>query len=317
MSPYETLGVSATAKQDEIKSAYRNLAKKYHPDLNPGNKEAEKKFKQINTAYEQVGTPEARAKYDRGESESESQEGFKRGRQGPFYHQTQESGGRYSAPFGGMDQDFFESIFGRMGGAGGGRSGDMPGEDVVYQMDVSFEDAARGAEREITLPNGKRLRVRIPAGVESGTRLRFAGQGESGAGKGQSGDAYVQLQVKSSPLFRRVGKDIELELPISVSEAILGTEVKVPSLEGSLLLKVPPGVSSGQRLRVSGMGVPDLKDGKKGDQYVILKIVLPQAFDPEFKREVEAWSRRQPFDPRANLGANWGANSEGRKGGGS
>jgi DnaJ-class molecular chaperone len=277
-SPYEILGISSSASQDDIKNAYRKLAKTYHPDLNPGKKEAEVRFKEISGAYELIGTPEQRSRYDRGELE----EAQTRERPGPFYHQTQREGGRYSQSFGGtgeMDEDFLNSIFGRMGGS-------RPLEDPLYRMEVDFKDAVLGAEREIGLPSGKKLRVKIPAGVESGTKLRFAGH------------ANVELVVKPSPLFRRNGSDIEVDLPISIAEAVLGGEVKTPTIDGTILLKVPPLVSSGLRLRIPGKGVPALKGGKRGDQFVVLKIVTPSTIDPEFKKAVEAWKARQPFDPR-------------------
>ena len=177
-NPYEVLGVSAKATQDEIKSAYRNLAKKFHPDLNPGNKSAETRFKEISAAYESVGTPENRAKFDRGESEAAQAQ---QPRSGPYYHETQAGGGRYSRGFGGvdgMDDDLFRSIFekmGRPGGSGFHSTSDRRGEDVHYQMDVSFRDATLGGEREIALPSGKKVRVKIPAGVHSGVELQVRG----------------------------------------------------------------------------------------------------------------------------------------------
>lgn len=300
--PYEVLGVASSASQDEIKNAYRNLAKKFHPDLNPGNKDAEKKFKEINEAYESVGTPESRAKFDRGDFDAaQARPEAERGRsgQGPYYHKTQQDGGRYSQTFGGMDDDLLQSIFGRMGNRGGeghGFSGDIPGQDILYRMDVDFKDAVLGAEREITLPSGKRLRVKIPTGVDSGAKLRFAGLGASGTGKAPPGDVYVELNVKPSALFKREGQNIEIELPISFGEAILGTEVKVPTIDGSVLLKIPAGVSSGARLRIAGKGVAVA--GKRGDQYVAIKILIPPAVDSELKQAVDAWSKRETFDPR-------------------
>ena len=304
------LGVAASASQDEIKNAYRNLAKKLHPDLNPGNKDAEKRFKEINGAYELVGTPESRAKFDRGEfDEDQGSSGAGRGRpaQGPFYHETQRDGGRYSQNFGGMDDDLLRSIFGRMGGGGGGPefSGDAPGQDTLYRMDVDFKDAILGAEREITLPTGKRLRVKIPGGVDSGSKLRFAGLGSAGSGKSSPGDAYVELNVKPSNLFKREGQNLEVELPISFGEAILGAEVKTPTIDGSVLLKIPPGVSSGSRLRITGKGVP--AGAKRGDQFVVIKVLVPSGVDDDFKQAVESWSKRQTSDPRANwIGAREG-----------
>ena len=227
-SPYETLGVASSASQDEIKNAYRKLAKRFHPDLNPGSKEAEKHFKEINSAYEMIGTPEQKAKYDRGEfneamSEGGPGPGYGGRRKGPFYRETQQGGGRYTYSFGGggggVDDDILSSIFGKMGGARGGFEGsvDIPGQDETYEMRIDFREAILGAEREITLPSGKRLRVKIPAGVEDGAKLRFAGQGGPGKGRGSPGDVYLQLRVQPSETFKRSGSDLETELPISLA----------------------------------------------------------------------------------------------------
>ena len=303
-NPYEILGVAKTASQDDIRNAYRNLAKKLHPDLNPGNKEAESKFKEVNAAYELVGTAESRTKFDQGEFAEDyahREQPRTRGGRNPFYHETQTQGGRYSQSFSGIDDDILQSIFGQMGGQMGGQNfGDQPGQDVLYQMKVDFKDAVLGAEQEISLPSGKRLRVKIPAGVDSGAKLRFAGQGAPGTGKAKAGDVYVELQVGSSPIFKRHDKDLELELPISLSEAVLGGEVKVPTIEGNVLLKIPPGVSSGTRMRIAGMGVPGA--GKRGDEFVVLKIIVPPAIDEDFKVAVESWSKRQTFNPRTKWG---------------
>jgi DnaJ-class molecular chaperone len=300
--PYEILGVSSTASQEEIKNAYRKLAKQFHPDLNPGNKAAEKRFKEISAAYELVGTPESRAKFDRGEYDEEVRarpgEGRAGAERGPFYHQTQAGGGRYSFSFGGIDEDILQSIFGRMGRGGEGFAADQPGEDELYRMEIEFRDAVLGGEKEITLPSGRRIRVKIPAGVDTGARLRFAGIGSPGRGKGPPGDVYVELDVRPSHLFRRLGHDLELDLPISVSEALLGGEVRVPTVDGAILLKIPPAVSSGTRLRMAGKGVPQ-PGGRRGDQYAVLKIMVPPEIDADFKQAVEAWSKRQHFDPRA------------------
>jgi DnaJ-class molecular chaperone len=303
MSPYQLLGVASTASQDEIKTAYRNLAKKLHPDLNPGNKDSEKRFKEIAGAYERVGTPEMRAKFDKGELDAANENAeASRGRQGqrPFYHQTQRDGGRYTQNFEGMDDDLLRSVFGRMGGKGGegfGFSGDIPGQDSLYRMEVDFKDTILGAEREITLPSGKRLQVKIPAGVESGAKLRFAGLGSAGSGRAPAGDAFVELSVRPSALFKRIGRNLEMELPISFAEAVLGAEVKTPTIDGTVLLKIPPGVSSGARLRIAGKGVSS--SGMRGDQFVLIKIVVPPDIDADLKQAVESWSKRQVFDPRA------------------
>jgi DnaJ-class molecular chaperone len=308
-SPYETLGVKADASLNDIKGAYRKLAKKFHPDLNPGNKEAEAKFKDINKAYEKIGTAEEKAKFDRGETEDAYGNAQS---ERPYYQRTQNAGpgfqgGRYSQGFGGggVDEDLFESL---LGGRGGRRTrGPQPGEDQLYQMEVSFKDSILGGEREISLPNGKRLRVKIPAGIESGKKLRFSAQGGPGEPGAPAGDLYIEIRVKESSAFKRNGNNVEIEIPISISEALLGGEIKVPTLDGAVLLKIPPHVSSGQKMRVGGKGVAAPKAGEKsGDQMVILKIVSSgatseNAMDEEFKAAVEAWSKRHPTQPRESL----------------
>lgn len=301
-TPYEILGVAKSASQDEIKDAYRKLAKKFHPDLNPGNKEAEKRFKDINGAYELVGTPESRAKYDRGETDEAAGQ-YGRTRQGPFYRDTQQQGGRYSYSAEGFDEDFFSSIFGGAMGGAGARRGNvrMAGQDELYQMEIDFKEAVLGGEREITLPSGKRLRVKIPAGIESGNKLRFSGQGGAGIGGGPAGDAYVEVHVRPSPLFKRVGSDLELELPISFAEAVLGAEIKAPTIDGAVMLKIPPNVNTGGKLRIAGKGVPSASGAKRGDQIVVLKVVMPPEVDAELRRSIEEWSKRHAFNPREKL----------------
>jgi DnaJ-class molecular chaperone len=297
-NPYDTLGVKANASQDEIKNAYRSLAKKLHPDLNPGNKTAEKKFKEVNAAYEAVGTADERAKYDRGESEAQAQAeaqaranarygqgGTRGGRtQGnPFYYETQggegAGTGRYSQFFNGMDDDVFGQAMNR---------------DETYQMSIDLKDAVLGTEKEITLPSGTKLRVKIPAGIDTGKKLRFSGMGTASA------DVYIEIKVIPSPVFTRDGNHLEIEIPISAAESIMGAEIKVPTLDGFVSMKVPPSVSSGQKLRIAGKGVPG-----KGDQLVKIKIVNPDPksalFDEELKNAISEWSKRHPFNPRPNL----------------
>jgi DnaJ-class molecular chaperone len=308
-TPYQILGVAANASQDEIRNAYRKLAKRHHPDLNPGNHEAEKHFKDISAAYERVGTSEDRRKFDRGEVDARADAERARGagpqsERGPFYHQTQQGGGRYASSFEGFDDDFLSSIFGSGGAGGQARRRANPASpaslDQHYAMEIALKDSILGAEREITLPGGKRLRVKIPAGVESGAKLRFAGQGLPGE-SGQVGDAYVEIDVKPSSFFKRSGRDLEIEWPISLPEAVLGAEIRTPTIDGAILLKIPPGVSSGQKIRVPGKGVPSSEGRPRGDQYVVLKVVMPAAVDSEFRHAVGQWSRREPFNPRAEL----------------
>lgn len=299
--PYQTLGVAKDVTSDEIKSAYRTLAKKYHPDLNPGNSQAERKFKGVSAAYERIGTPENRAKHDRGGfDETASTEGPGRG-SGPRYHQTQAGGGRYASSFGGsnFDEDLFRSIFGEEAAPRGGRAGPRPGADQVYRMDLELREASLGAERQITLPGGRRLAVRIPPGVVEGTRLRFSGQGDPGVNGGPPGDAYVQFHIRDDSRFRRRGDDLELALSISLAEAVAGGEVAVSTLEGSVLLKVPRRSNTDDRLRLGGKGVFNRSTGKRGDLLVTLKVKLPPEMDPALAEVLTGWQAQHPYDPRA------------------
>lgn len=298
MDPYEALGLTKSASQEEIKKSFRKLAKKYHPDLNPGNKEAEKKFKQVSHAFDLVGTPESRAKFDRGETDEQQQKQYEEfmKKKKPSYYETQHDGGRYSYSFGDDlgGADFFENLF----GGGGRRAGsmDFPGEDVIYKMDVEFREAALGGEKVITLPDGKKLQVKIPAGIDSGKKLRFKNMGKPGIGNGPAGDAFIEINVKPLPGFGRAGDDIESELPVSFLDAITGAEVEVPTLDGSVMMKIPPGVSTGSKLRIKGKGAGP--EGKRGNQIVVLKIVMPKTVDPALKAAAENLKNQFNYDPR-------------------
>jgi DnaJ-class molecular chaperone len=289
-NPYQILGVSKTADQAEIKKSYRKLAKRYHPDLNPGNKNAEKKFKEVSHAFDQIGTEEARAKFDRGE---EFEETYQSKGKSSFYD-SQHQGGRYSYSFGediGGD-DFFGNLF------GGARHRDInfPGEDIHYRMEIEFKEAALGSERVITLADGKNLRVKIPAGIESGKKLRFKGKGNSGIGQGAAGDAYVEIEVKPLQGFERKGKDIITELPISFLDAITGGEIEVPTIDGNIMMKIPPGVSTGTKLRIKGRGAGT--SDNRGHQIVILKIVMPKNIDPALKEAALNLKDQFNYNPR-------------------
>jgi DnaJ-class molecular chaperone len=309
--PYQILGVSKSATQDEIKNAYRGLAKKLHPDLNPGNKIAETKFKEVASAYEQVGTAEARTKFDRGETPEQQNEQARRayeeartgqGRDEPFYYNTQQGGGRYSSAFG-QDmggEEFFENLF-RSAGRSRGRKAepaeeDIRGEDQLYQMEIDFKDSVLGAEREITLPQGKKLKVKIPAGVVSGMKLRFKNQGGAGHKNGSAGDAYVEIKVRPSTDFKRVENDLETEISVSFIEALIGAEIQVPTIDGTVMLKVPPGVTTGSRLRVRGKGV--VSGSTRGDQIVVLKVMTPKTVDPDLQAAIRDWNGKFSYNPR-------------------
>ncbi len=299
-SPYQILGVKETATQDEIKKAYRALAKKHHPDLNPGNKQNEIKFKEIAHAYDLIGTPDARAKFDRGETdESHAGQGTqdKRKQWSSFYDSQQNSRSHsrsFADTFG--DEDFFENLF--RGGKGGfRRERNMENEDTHYQMEVSFKDSIIGAEKVITLANGKSLKIKIPKGVTSGTKLRFKGQGQSDLENIPPGDAYVQIIVLPLEGYERNGLDIETELPISFIEALVGTEIEVHTMYGPVMLKIPPGVSTGSKLRIKGKGV-ETNEGI-GNHIVKLKIVTPKEVTPELQKAIKSWQGKFDYNPRA------------------
>lgn len=303
--PYQILGVSKNATDEEIKKAYRRLAKANHPDLHPGDKSKEEKFKEIGAAYELIRNKEARDTYEKSKNQEKAWESAwqnARSQSGPFYYETQgfneeEGGGRYSYSFGGMDDDLFDSLFGRARRPAGGAG--FPGQDHHYKMEVSLRDAVTGAEKEIDLPTGKRLKVKIPAGISDGTKLRFKGQGGPGRGRGAvPGDAYVEITIRPSETFRKVDNNLELDLPVSLNEAVNGAKIEVPTVEGAVMLTIKPGVTTGTRLRIPGKGYP-LKGGGRGDQIVIIKIVLPEKIDHDLKALIDQWSAKHPYNPRA------------------
>jgi len=297
-NPYVILGVKENATQEQIKKAYRGLAKKHHPDLNPGNKQNEAKFKEISHAYDQIGTPEARAKFDRGETDENA---FNQGRQNKewsSYYNTQQNSGRYSQSFADSfgDEDLFEQIFGRSRSGKGSRTRPHVNEDIHYQMNITFRESILGAEKVITLANGKNLSIKIPAGIENGKKLRFKGQGNQDYTDAPAGDAYIQINVQEEKGWTRKGDDIEMELPVSFFEAVLGAEVSVPTLHGQVMLKIPSGVSTGTKMRIKGKGV--LTEGRQGNQIVHLKVMAPKNPDHELMEELRKLQSRFSYNPR-------------------
>lgn len=303
--PYDVLGVQRSADEAAIRAAYRKLAKKHHPDLNPGKPEAAEKFKEISVAYELLSDTDKRGKFDRGEIDAAGNEIHP---ERHFYREYRDSPGweRYQSSSGGFTQDdvdsFFAQAFGSGGQAGAGRGGRpggpqfrARGPDAHYVLTVGFMDAANGTTRRISLPEGRTLDVRIPAGVEDGHVLRLKGQGMPGYGGGAAGDALVEITVAPHPLFRRQGDDIVIELPVTLQEAVVGTTLEVPTVRGKVRLTIPPGSGSGTRLRLRGRGI------KEGHQYVQLHVVVPPADEPELAAFLKTWTPRHAFNPRAGL----------------
>jgi DnaJ-class molecular chaperone len=300
--PYTTLGVKKEATQDEIQKAYRRLAKKLHPDLNPGNKTAEEKFKEVSAAYNLLSDPDKRARFNRGEidasgTERPQQQYYRNfADQGGFSAYTSNSGFADFGDYAGAD-DILSEIFGREGRAGRRRRG----QDVRYHLDLSFLDAVNGGKQSIVLPDGATLDVNIPPGTRDGQILRLKGKGRPGAGDAPRGDALIEISVLPHPYFTCEGDDIYLDLPISLKEAVLGAKVKVPTPSGTVTAAVPKWSSTGRVLRLKGRGVPR-PDGSKGDEYVTLRLVLPKKPDPELEKFVAQW---QPVEdsPRQSMGA--------------
>lgn len=303
--PYTVLGVARDADPETIKRAYRRLAKKYHPDLNPDSPDVDTKFKELNTAHDILTDPERRARFDRGEIDAAGQErperAFYRDYAGAPEHAS------YTAQEGFTDADDLESflneVFGRGARQGRGRSSARrPGRggDVVIPLAVPFVDAMRGAKRRVTPADGRPVEVAVPPGARDGQMLRLAGKGMPGYDGGPPGDAYVEIRVEPHRFFERRDDDIHLTLPVTIAEAVLGAKVRVPTIDGPVDLTVPKGSSTGSRLRLRGRGVPR-PGGGRGDQYVRLEIAAPPEADEELAAFLRDWSARHPHNPRAAM----------------
>ena len=311
--PYETLGVSRQASAEEIRRAFRARAKKDHPDLNPGNAAAEVRFKAANAAHDLLSDPEKRARYDRGEIDAAGDE--KRPER-PYWRDYAETGGYRSGPSagsggaegraGGFDPEDLGDIFGEYFGGrfrdAGSRRESSPrrGRDARYQLEVSFLDAVNGATRRLTLPDGQTLDVRIPPGLEDGQVLRLRGKGASGTQGAPSGDALIEVGVAPHRFFRREGRDIRLELPVTLREAVLGAKVNAPTPRGTVALNVPPRSDSGTQLRLRGRGVADGGGQSAGDLLVTLRLVLGPV-DAALEEFLRGWTPAASADPRRDF----------------
>ena len=317
--PYQVLGVGKSASADQIKAAYRKLAKTLHPDLNPGNKKVEERFKDVSAAYDLLSDPEKKRRYDAGEIDASGAE-----RPQHAYYRTYADGrrgGKYREHMGAEGfgfEDLINDLFrgtgagmgpgaggaagGGMGGRGRGPGGRAPGgQDVSYTLNVPFLDAVNGGAVRLTLASGKTLDVTIPGNAKDGEVMRLKGQGAAVAPGGPAGDALVTLAVEPHAHFRREGEAIVLDVPVTLQEAVLGAKIEVPTLEGRVAVSVPKGANSGTRLRLRERGARDRKTGKRGDLFVALRIVLPEGGDAQLEDFVAKWGRQYEVRKKAGL----------------
>ena len=302
-NPYETLGVASNASQDDIRKAYRKAAKETHPDLNPGKPAAEKRFKEINAAYDIIGDADKRKRYDAGEIDPT---GAERQPERHFYREYAEAdpnmrynrGGASAGARGNrgadFDYDVFSDLVRERGEDGNIR---MPPQDVHYALEIDFLDGVNGTHKVVVMPDGKTLDITIPAGINDRQVLRLKGQGLAGS-DGRRGDAYVEISVRPHSSFKREGYDILSTLPISLGEALNGASVHVETVDGPVDVKVPKGAREGTKLRLRGKGVPRDKAGGRGDQLVEIHIVPPEGADEALAQFMAEWEKTHPQNPR-------------------
>ena len=315
--PYEVLGVPRDASAAAIKSAYRKLAKKHHPDANKNDPKAAARFAEVNSANEILGDEAKRKQFDRGEIDAEGKPRFQgfpgggraRGGAGGFENFSFRTGpgGPGAGGFGGGGfEDILSSMFGGAAGRGprGGfdfeTGGMAPDLDLSVSMTVSLEESVKGVEKRVRLPSGKELNVKIPAGVSSGQQIRLRGQGESPPGH-RPGDVLITITVAAHPFFKVDGVDLRVDLPLTLYEAVLGAKVRVPTLTGAIELSIPKNTSSGRIFRLKGKGIPK-PAGAAGDLFVTTRIVLPDGHDAELEALMEKWRDHRPYHPRSDLG---------------
>jgi DnaJ-class molecular chaperone len=312
---YAELGVSRGASADEIRKSFRKLAKELHPDRNPGDKAAEERFKKVSAAFDILGDPEKKKKYDKGEIDADGRETARAygGGRGPWgggggpWGGSGSSGPWGQAQSGGSNARFedhdFEDILGEVFGArgfkrGGGGGFSSRGADVRATLEIDLEDAINGGVKRIAFGDGRTLDVTIPKGAAEGQTLRLKGQGQPGRGQAQAGDALIERVNRPHPIYRREGANLHMDLPVSVPDAVLGAKVQAPTPDGVVSLTVPKGSNSGSVMRLKGRGATDGPGGKRGDLFARLIVTLPDAPDPELERFAERWREERPYTPR-------------------
>jgi len=304
--PYAILGVSKGASEKDIKSAYRKLAKELHPDYNKDNAAAAARFSEVTRAYDLLSDKDKRARFDRGEIDIDGNPAAPFGFGGGGGGYRQQGRANENAGFSGFGNDgvdfadIFDGLFGGLGGGstyrGAGRSSAPKGANVAYKLAVDFTDAAALKPQRITLADGKTIDLKLPNGVETGTNMRLSGKGQPGPGG--AGDGIVTIEVRGHRFFRRDGDNVRLDLPITLKEAVAGGEVRVPTVDGAVMMKIKPGSQSGQQMRLKGKGFHG-KTGVRGDQIIELQIRLPEGGDAALAQFVEGW--QADYDPRSGL----------------
>lgn len=289
--PYSVLGLGKTASDEDIRRAFRRLAKELHPDLNPDDKAAGQRFQRVAAAYEVLGDPEKRRQFDHGEIDAAGEPRRTYQHAGP---------GRGTAGAGGPEfgfGDIFSDLFGQRGPRGPGQGFSLRGQDMRYTLDVEFMESVLGARKRVTMPEGGQLDLSVPEGVTDGQVLRLKGKGGPGIRGGEAGDALVEVRVRAHSHFKRQGDDLLIDVPITLDEAVLGAKIEVPTAAGRVTVTIPKGTSSGKAFRLKGKGVRNAATGTSGDQIVTVRIALPETIDDSLAYFLAEWRKKHAYDP--------------------